>query len=471
MTRLTHITLILVAISTNYPASSAGDWRARTVGSQASTEPTRSSPVESVVVRDHSAVASGAPCRVTNPDRANDAKIQHSAQSASKNVATPQLGCHPVRPTMARAGQAEPTLTQPDSHADINSLALPASHPVKQVKFTGDKVPVARTQTAWSKADPISPQSVFPTVPNISPADFDRSDAIAGKTYMDELGGLVPNTPKKTAAAANGDYLTDLSSLLHGPSSWVLVRGAGLDLRPEEPEPVGSSASYLNDLQSLVSDSAPQSAANPRDRRAAMLSAYRSIPAHNTQTTPQAVAPPRETYVIPATPPCDIAGGDSVANMFQAVNSISVTGHSTAPPTVPKQATKMELDLPANQACAFRQYDVPNYYLNNGYGIQRAPRNTHAFRNNPLYFEDANLERCGISNGCLTTATSAVQFTAITALLPYLTTATHPRECVQALPDCPTCGSFGTDAYFPEWSWKGAVVQAAAVTGLVYIIP
>jgi hypothetical protein len=90
---------------------------------------------------------------------------------------------------------------------------------------------------------------------------------------------------------------------------------------------------------------------------------------------------------------------------------------------------------------------------------------------NPLYFEDPNLERCGQTKACLTTLSSAVHFTTMLALTPYLTTVDHPRDCVQALPDCPTCHSFASDAYFPEWSWKAAAVQTAAVTGLVFIIP
>ena len=153
------------------------------------------------------------------------------------------------------------------------------------------------------------------------------------------------------------------------------------------------------------------------------------------------------------------------------MGSISVNGTSSEPPKVPKNVKKIELTLPPNQACAYLEPGAPSYYLTAGYGVRKAPRNTHRFYHHPLYFEDANLERCGQSSGCLTTLNSAVQFTTMAALLPYLTTADHPRDCVEALPDCPTCHAFGCDAYFPEWSWKAAAVQAAAVTGLIYVIP
>lgn len=451
MTQLTQITLILVAISSNHQAIFADDWRARTVDPHVSAAPSRSTRVESIVVRDHLAVASdAAPCRVAIPSRAYDAKAQHAAKLTSKGIAAPRMGCHPILSTSASAAQSQHVLAQPHAHAAINSLTLPASHPIRQVKFTSSQVSKVGNSVVSPTADPIASQSVFPTIRNTQSIDFDRNEATVGKTNMDELSGLVPEESHQPATSENGNYLSDLNGLLREPSSWIFVRGVGLDLRPDEPELVGSSTSYMNDLQALVADSAQETAIVPRDRRATMLSRYRHPKTQNAQLSPIGATPARETYLIPAAPPGENTGSDAVVNLFQPMNSISVNGVSTAPPSVPQEATKMELELPSNKAFTYREFDVPNYYLTNGYGIQRAPRNTHCFQNNPLYFEDANLERCGISHGCLTTAASAVQFTTTAVLLPYLTKATHPRESVPALPDCPTCSSFGPDAYFPE---------------------
>lgn len=99
------------------------------------------------------------------------------------------------------------------------------------------------------------------------------------------------------------------------------------------------------------------------------------------------------------------------------------------------------------------------------------PRNTFAFRHQPLYFEDPNLERCGDSYGCLTEAVSIAHFAGRIPLLPYMMASDNPHETIRGLKDCPAGCSFGPDAYLPRPTVKAIAVEAAAVTGFIFVIP
>jgi hypothetical protein len=104
----------------------------------------------------------------------------------------------------------------------------------------------------------------------------------------------------------------------------------------------------------------------------------------------------------------------------------------------------------------------------------RPRRNTFPFHHNPLYFEDPNLERCGRTSGYFTEVTSFAHFAGRIPVLPYMMTVEPPCSLVHAKPDCPTCSEFGPDAYFPnpdEVDLGGASIQAAAVVGLIFLIP
>ena len=104
----------------------------------------------------------------------------------------------------------------------------------------------------------------------------------------------------------------------------------------------------------------------------------------------------------------------------------------------------------------------------------RPRRNTFPFHHNPLYFEDPNLERCGRTSGYFTEVTSFAHFAGRIPVLPYMMTVEPPCSLVHGKPDCPTCSEFGPDAYFPnpeEVDLGGASIQAAAVVGLIFLIP
>jgi hypothetical protein len=101
----------------------------------------------------------------------------------------------------------------------------------------------------------------------------------------------------------------------------------------------------------------------------------------------------------------------------------------------------------------------------------RPDRNTYAFTNNPLYFEDPNLERCGKSYGLLSDMRSAGLFFGRIPALPYMMASECPSECVPSKGDCPACHEFDVDAYLPELSLSPASIQAAAVVGLIFLVP
>ncbi len=89
----------------------------------------------------------------------------------------------------------------------------------------------------------------------------------------------------------------------------------------------------------------------------------------------------------------------------------------------------------------------------------------------PLYFEDWNLERYGHSHGPLDPVFSAAHFFVTLPVLPYKMGVELPWECVYPL------GYYRPGSCAP-WtvpavpiSCRGLAVEAATVTGLVFLLP
>ncbi len=89
----------------------------------------------------------------------------------------------------------------------------------------------------------------------------------------------------------------------------------------------------------------------------------------------------------------------------------------------------------------------------------------------PLYFEDVNLERHGFSHGCWQPFISGGLFFSRLPALPYLMTAQRPYETQFTLGET----RLGNHACYvcerPPLRLDAAIVEAAAVTGLVFLIP
>ena len=94
-----------------------------------------------------------------------------------------------------------------------------------------------------------------------------------------------------------------------------------------------------------------------------------------------------------------------------------------------------------------------------------------AFCHRPLYFEDENLERHGRSFGLVQPAVSAAHFAGRGLVWPYLAGAFPPHECIYTL-GRERPGSYAPyRLYRPPLSARGAAYQAAAVTGLSFVVP
>lgn len=89
----------------------------------------------------------------------------------------------------------------------------------------------------------------------------------------------------------------------------------------------------------------------------------------------------------------------------------------------------------------------------------------------PLYFEDIKLERYGCNVGCLQTGLSGVRFFGTIAALPYKMTVRPPRSC-QCSNGFSRCGDCPLPGYGArKLRIDASLVEAAAVAGVVYILP
>lgn len=326
-------------------------------------------------------------------------------------------------------------------------------------------------------------------VADITPVPANSANIASVLPYTDDLRSILPAPAnefhRRSAASTNSTvgqsavastYLDELEALLRNQSVWVVARDSVLDITPSAEEAEGRV--FLSDLKSLVPQVRGTAAAVPPVHPQYFVAAAQ--PVLQPQSAPadlnrEAPSTPRRSYTIAPDPMCEVVGGSGIASLFQPIGHIQLSGSSTTPPELPRRmdtASGDELKRPNNDACAYLEAASPGFYFTPPrHHVSRPPRNTHQLWHNPLYFEDPNLERCGQSSGCLTNAVSAVHFGGTVVFAPYLMTLKPPRSCVQALPDCPTCHEFGAETYFPAWSWRAAAVQAATVTGLVFVIP
>lgn len=254
---------------------------------------------------------------------------------------------------------------------------------------------------------------------------------------LDELRQLSPQ-PSANTLAARDTYLGDLQSLLLGQSNWLFSKEGLLDLAPEEG--TSSATSYLDELNQLL----VENELLPRSSRYSKTAVRRQ-----EDSLPPMVIPPRSsdtTYseIAPA-PDCPPSSGAGISALFQPLGAIQVTGLSTDPPRVSASSENaaVVLQRPANEACGYLENSTPvHYFTPTRFGAARPSRNTHVLCHNPLYYEDENLERCGQSHGCLTTAVSAIHFGTHIAFTPYKLISECPASCEESLPDCPTCHEF-----------------------------
>lgn len=111
-------------------------------------------------------------------------------------------------------------------------------------------------------------------------------------------------------------------------------------------------------------------------------------------------------------------------------------------------------------------------FAGRGWRHSLAPWEASALCHRPLYFEEVALERYGHSLGAVVQPVlSAAHFFGTLPALPYKMTLEPPRECVFAL------GYYRPGSAAPHLRYRipfrvdAALVEAAAATGVVFILP
>ncbi len=89
----------------------------------------------------------------------------------------------------------------------------------------------------------------------------------------------------------------------------------------------------------------------------------------------------------------------------------------------------------------------------------------------PLLFEDEMLERYGHHYGVLQPAASAANFFGRLPVVPYMHGAQPYRESYYALGHARPGDDVPHFFSRPRWSWRGALYEGAAATGLIFLIP
>ena len=126
--------------------------------------------------------------------------------------------------------------------------------------------------------------------------------------------------------------------------------------------------------------------------------------------------------------------------------------------------------VPENCAERFSQHQ--SVVSIGGLGIASPDPNRYTinFFHQPLYYEQRNLERCGLGCGCLQNGVSAAWFLWNTAILPYQVGRQHCDCLVASGGDCKTSESYPLDCKLLPVDCRGLVTQAAALAGFTFLL-
>lgn len=361
----------------------------------------------------------------------------------------------------------------------LGEIAMVKWEASNQCSVGGGKVPMRQAfaasdcpTIAWdnSPADDFLPEpaSAYPVGSSSELAYADSAESVSGKAFLtsisrqtvpavpaDVMKELTALTPAPAPVSVRDSYIAELNQLLEGQSNWVFGNEKVVDLAPGEPEVAGSS--YLDELNALASRSNASTGYHNTAFTLQDSAVKKSDEKPTGAPTHKPNFPIENAYQeIGSKDPNDpkfgckegVCGQKSLYDYFQPLTSVYVTGMSSQPPSRAKATDNAKLTLPDDSACLYMDNASPiAYHVPPRFGGSRPSRNTLKLCHNPLYYEDPNLERCGQSYGCLSTAASVVHFSSAIAMTPFKMSQNCPRDCVQALPDCPTCHKFGKDAY------------------------
>ncbi|GAA5509490.1 hypothetical protein [Novipirellula caenicola] len=105
-----------------------------------------------------------------------------------------------------------------------------------------------------------------------------------------------------------------------------------------------------------------------------------------------------------------------------------------------------------------------------GSTVAKPQRYTVGFCHQPLYFEQANLERCGNHYGVFQNAVSGLEFLCNVKTLPYHCVTTPPCQCVASPGDCSSCEVMPKQIDPFPLQPKAVMLEAAAIAGFVLLL-
>jgi len=213
------------------------------------------------------------------------------------------------------------------------------------------------------------------------------------------------------------------------------------------------------------------------------------------QEIPTASGPIPEYLPFPTSSATTGSGATGELPTFVPAHEVSTTTLLAAPPTPPAPKSGVlrplgevviQTRLPEGGALPMDMSQQVHTAAHGGPGpvvpsawVEQRPWMSYEFAwvasnmvHRPLYFEDLNLERYG-NSACptLQPAISAARFAAELSVLPYQMTLHRPRECIYLLGYCRPGSKAPNLAYVPPLRLDAAAVEAAAITGAVFIIP
>lgn len=289
-------------------------------------------------------------------------------------------------------------------------------------------------------------------------------------TLVPVQAGLLPETDIQGCMKSEGESLTmsdeieviarnadNDTSFAAGEISEVKTSGWRA-ARPRKIEQ-GFVDFEMGEFSPIVSESAPEESESPLQ-----TVAYEETP--GASDVVPAVPPMPPGLAEDAATKGDVAVSQKSDGLFSSLGNVSLGAAIHPADELPDQLNEGKE--------YFSKAGTQRNWSSGTWVSFRPRRNTFPFHHNPLYFEDPNLERCGRTSGYFTEVTSFAHFAGRIPVLPYMMTVEPPCSLVHAKPDCPTCSEFGPDAYIPnpdEIDLGGASIQAAAVIGLIFLIP
>jgi hypothetical protein len=128
-----------------------------------------------------------------------------------------------------------------------------------------------------------------------------------------------------------------------------------------------------------------------------------------------------------------------------------------------------EVQRPYNLAVELLDHPPELVIFGSGLSIMVPDRYTVSSAHRPLYFEELNLERCGNTYGCATNVVSAFHFLTNTVALPYRLSTERADCLVSSHGDCRTCQSYSHDIEPFGIQPRGALIEAAAIAGFIFL--